>query len=516
MKGRRRTDMKRRLQCVALLLVITLLSGCFVGCGKKANSNKANSTTDIEILFWHSGYGKAWLDALIDAFEKKYPEYNVYYTETANGGLYRNTLGMEDIDTIDLYLMPRGYDTTYLEPLDDVYDATIEGESKSLKEKFSREYLASERAEDGHYYYTTLGGGLEGIFYNKKMFEEAGIKQEPRTTDELALAASTLKDQGVVPFGHFKTSGYWKYYSEVLFAQYEGIEAYQNFYKNPTKELMLTKDGRYEALKVYEKILGAQSVLPGSNSGTHTAMQTKFLEGSFAMMYNGCWLGIEMSASDKMENFKMMRSPVISSITDKLTTVKGESQLRKLITAIDNVVDGVEDISKYQSGANYVVDGKEIAASDWERVREARCMSSYGYLGQGSWIPKYSNAKEGAKEFLKFWFSDEGYKIYADAAHLTLPISLDEGEIDTSNWTEVEKNNKDLLDKTSFGICGPSMVSKHKIFTYGGAQAFAGQEYIQKFCASNQDDRLTADQLWKKITTTIDEQYDDIWMANIQ
>ena len=162
------------------------------------------------------------------------------------------------------------------------------------------------------------------------------------------------------------------------------------------------------------------------------------------------------------------------------------------------------------------IDGKEISAADWERVYEARFMANYGYLGQGACIPKYSNAKEGAKEFLKFWFSDEGYKIYANAAHLLLPMSLDEGEIDTSDWNEVDKAHAEELKKISFGVTMKNNMKVHKLFVSGGASLFAGQEYIQKFCAANEDDRLSAKEIWKKVTTAVEEQFDDIWMQNIQ
>ncbi|MBK0023836.1 extracellular solute-binding protein [Ochrobactrum sp. S46] len=40
----------------------------------------------------------------------------------------------------------------------------------------------------------------EGVYYNKKLFEQAGITEEPKTYDELLAAAQKLKDAGIPAF----------------------------------------------------------------------------------------------------------------------------------------------------------------------------------------------------------------------------------------------------------------------------------------------------------------------------
>lgn len=507
--------MKKRMRFLAAALTATLVAGCFTGCGKQSSTGGGTSATDIEISYWNAGLGTDWLDKMIEGFEAKHPEYNVFYNETASFTAASAAYGLEDTDTVDLYLALKQYDTRYMEPLDDVLNATVDGETKTIKEKFDPSYLELEEL-DGHYYNLTYGGGLVGIVYNKVLFEEAGIKQLPRTTDELALVSGTLTDNKIKSFCHFKISGYWHYLSEIWFSQYNGLDFYvDTFYGNPTKELMTTKDGRYEALKVYEKLITPETVLQGSNSESHVSMQTKFLEGECAMMVNGSWLANEMKNTGKIDDFAMMKMPVISSITDKLTTVKGESQLRKLITAIDNVTDGIETIDTYKSGDNYTVDGKEISAADWDYVYSARNTMAANYAGEGAYIPTYSNAKEGAKEFLKYIYSDEGYTAYADILHLTMPLTLCEGEISTEKWNAFEKNQAELLGKIKHGITRDIM-SKHRIFSDGGAASFADYEYVNLFCTSSEADRITADKAWNTIIKTINDKYDNEWLKNIK
>ena len=77
--------MRKLKKTTACILVFALAVLCLGGCGGAGNdsedgkkSNKGgNSATDIEISYWNSGLGTEWLDAVIEAFNKEYPEYNV-------------------------------------------------------------------------------------------------------------------------------------------------------------------------------------------------------------------------------------------------------------------------------------------------------------------------------------------------------------------------------------------------------------------------------------------------------
>jgi len=504
--------MRKETKWSAMALAITLTAGCFAGCGEKETEPEGGtSTTDIEISYWNAGLGTKWLDAVIEGFEKKYPEYNVYYTASASDTTA--SFGLEDTDTVDLYMATEEYQQKYMEPLNEVLDTTVEGETKSIKEKFDAAYLKMEEV-DGNYYNLTYGGGILGFVYNKKMFEEAGITQVPRTTDEFVVACSKLYDNGNVPLCHYKPVGYYNFLMEAWYAQYEGVDAYYDFYANPSKEKMLTEDGRHETIKVMEKIATPEFTLKGSNSTDHVSMQTKFLEGSCAMMLTGSWLSSEMTNSNKVGNFAMMKTPVISSITDKLTTVKSEKTLRDLILAIDNVTDGVETVDTYRSGEDYVVNGATVSAADWDYVKAARNMMPDNCNAHSLYIPNYSNAKEGAKAFLKYFYSDEGYQLYQDALHLTYPMSLDTAEMDTSEWNEFEKNQLQLRNTTEYSISN-RIKNKHRIFIDGGTSAFTDYEFIRKMSSANEGDRVSSADVWKEMMTLVEEDY-EIWEKSIK
>ena len=500
------------------MLAGALVVGSVTGCGSEGGKKGGTGATDIEIGYLNTGLGKEWLDALVEAFNEKYPDYNAYVTASASSESVLAEFGMEDIDTVDLYMATRQYDTTYMEPLDDVLNTTIEGESKSIKEKFNQSYLAMEEL-DGKYYSLTQGGGLVGFVYNKKLFAQAGIEQLPRTSNELALACTTLADQEITPMCHFYKGGfgYYGFIENIWFAQYDGIDYVMDLYKEPTLDKMIRQDGRYKALKAMERIVTPKNILNGSNSSEHITMQTKFLEGECAMMITGSWLSSEMKHMDKTDDFAMMKTPVISSIIEKLSTVKSEADLRKVISAIDKVTNQEEAEETYKQNDAYQIDGLVVSKEDWDCVKTARNMMSPTYSGSSCFIPNYSNAKEGAKAFLKFMYSDEGYKLYTETLHLRMPLNLSEGEIDTSTWNAFEQNQSQILDATQY-IVSDYMMSKNSLFINSGAHPFvrSAYEYVNLMSSNNEAERVSADEAWERMLTIIKDRYENEWMMNVK
>ena len=519
--------MKMMKKAVAFAMAAMMAVSC-VGCGSGSNDDKVsadNGGKKVEIAYWNSGLGTDFLDAIIKQFNEKQSDWYVYYNATADINTLKTTFGMEDVDTVDLYMGTEKYNTEDMVPLDDVLDSTVDGEGKSIREKFDASYLEYEKSKDGHYYTLTWGGGVVSMLYNKALFDKVGIKQTPRTTSEIGVVCDTLVEAGAVPITHFRgeeLSGYWTYMMDVWYAQYEGFDYYLNNFwackdnkgTSPSQEVMAKKDGRYQVMKAMEKFITPEYVQNGANSQDHVSAQTSFLNEDIGMMVNGSWVANEMKSSGGTEGFGVMKAPVISSITDHLTTVKNDVELRNLISAIDTVTDGEKELSAYESGDGYVVNGKNVSKADWERVADARNMVSANYAEQVMMIPNYSDAIDGAKAFMKYFYSDEAQKIYSDKLHITLPLTLAEGEIDTEKWTTFEKEMYDIFKKAETSV-SIGIASKHEIFSVGGATPYAFYNFIELFCANNAADRVNADQAWEKLSEIIDVNYKD-WLSNIQ
>lgn len=510
----------KKIAALAMAAVMAIsMAGCGAGSEKVDKKKPTNGGTPVEIAYWNSGLGTKYLDKMIEAFNAKQSDWYVYYTATAKNDAIKSTFGLDDVDTVDLYFSTKPATNKWMEPLDDVLNATAEGDGKSLKDKFSAAYLEYEKSTDGHYYTLSWGGGVVGIVYNEVLFEKAGIKDIPRTTNELAVACDMLNEAGVTPMIHFKPemthAGYYCYMLDTWQSQYDGMDYYKHtFYENPSKDVLMKKDGRYQVMKAMEKFITADYILDGSNSQDAISAQTLFLNTDIGMMVNGSWLANEMSGTGKIDNFSVMKTPVISEIVNKLTTVKGDTELRNLISAIDAVTDGKVELSEYKSGNDYKVNGKSVSAKDWEYVKSARNSVSTIYPQQVLWIPSYSTEKEGAKEFLKFFYSDEGYKLYTDELHMTLPLQPSTGDLDVSTWNKFEQEMYHLYQVAEQDI-NSAFATRHTLWTAGGAEPYAYYPFIEYFCSNNPADRVTADEAWEQIMSTIQSDY-EVWEANIK
>ena len=514
--------MKKIMALLLVVMVATSIGGCKTNSpsqsGGKNNKKNPNAKV-IEIYYNNTGLSTGWINGLIEGFEKKQSEYVVKLNATAGNS---PTWGMPDVDQYDLYFGLSMSDTTYLSPLEDILDTTIEGEAIPIREKFLDSYKEGMENLDGTTYQLTYGGGIFTVAYNKDIFNKAGITQLPRTTKEMSALVDKLSSKDITPLCHFKSNAYYDSILAVFQAQYDGVDYFKNNFlkctdkngKSPSIDVFTAQDGRYYGLMFLGDILLPQYILNGSNTKTHTEIQTEFLYDRAAMMFNGSWLMNEMgSKNEKIASFPV---PVISDITKQLSTVKNEKLLRELITAIDQVNSGEKQLSDFASGNDYLVAGSVVSANDWDRVMEARGIVGSNYQAQNAYIPTYADQIEGAKEFLKYMYSDEGLKIYGKNLKSPLPMRLSTGEeITTTYDLEFEENQYSIL-RTSFYLAEyANYHNVHKIFAEGGATRLANMNVAGALSANNANDRMTAQEIWDEFQSNIQKNYDS-WLFNIK
>ena len=492
---------------ILFFLMAVVVMFCFTGCSEVEdqalhdNNNSNKNEKVVKIKKWDSGISTDVLNMLIQGFEAKHPEYHVEVESSSSSTELVRNFGLSDIDDTDLYFGVKKHNSDgYLEPLNDIFDSMADGDSKTLREKFNNDYLELETARDGNVYNLTYRGCIVGMFYNKEIFEEHGIKELPRTTKELLEICDILYSAGIPAFS--QSVGNWEdYMSQTFFVQYDGLDYVLNrFYgctdengNSPSLNVFMKEDGRYEAIKVIASVLTPEYTSAGNEA---------------AMLVGGTWRD--------SDEFYLMRSPVISSIKDKLTTVTTESQLRKVISAIDSVTDGEVKISAYQQGENYLVDDITVSAADWAYIQAARNTMASNATGNSAYIPNYSDNIQGAKEFLKYMYSDEGYTIYANALQELFPISLSKGKLDTSEWSE-QKQQRAHIYETTEQIISIYNAGAHDIFVHGGATWKADIRVISnKFYLKDSSTRWSASDAWQHIVRYAQTNYESAWIPSIQ
>lgn len=512
---------KRLLRGLVASAIAVSLAVSAIGCGRDATPNTA---TDIEIAYWKSGMGDQFLKDIIAGFETKNPEYKVHLKSTEILSEVNQTLLLgEADDTVDMYFSyfedAQEYKGSF-ESLDDVLDRTPAGESKKIREKFNPQILEQLKTAEGTHDTLIYGGGLVSIAYNMDMLEGYEL---PKTSFELEMLVSELTGEDIVPFVHFAPEGYYGYLEPLWQAQYDGLDYYYNTFlacKDPAtkvaphKSVLLKKDGRWQALDAMGKIFTPDTVLNNSNTMQHTQAQTKFLAGEAAMMVNGTWMQNEMKkGGTTSNNIGVMKIPVLSSIIEKCDTIKSDSVLSDVIGEIDEITAGKKQVTLTGDDANMItVAGHSISEKDYKKLYEARNLTYTNYRDNAIMIPEYSNAKEGAKLFLEYFFSDEGLDLYYAATHVAFPVEYSDGrDPDMTGWTDFEKENYSLLANA---IPVTSLLeTRHDIFKIAGASAYGGVKIIGQLTGKGTG-RKSAAEIWNQVEKAINDNYAG-WLTDI-
>ncbi|WP_159888417.1 ABC transporter substrate-binding protein [Paenibacillus puerhi] len=209
---------------VGTLLAVALSATALAGCattetkngvspeGDKQQAAGANETVKGKITMVTNRtdlINDGTFDKYKEAFKKKYPgvqdiefEGITNYESDIRVRLSANNVG-------DVLMIPSNIATQdlgkFFAPVNDTVD------------KLGDLYFKNIKAHDGKIYGIVSGVSTEGIVYNKKAFEKAGITSIPKTLDEFYAACEKLKAAGLVPI-YINNGAQWpmKQWGEVL------------------------------------------------------------------------------------------------------------------------------------------------------------------------------------------------------------------------------------------------------------------------------------------------------------
>lgn len=190
----RRSIMRVAAGVAAAGLAAATLAGCAGG------GESAESGGDVTITWWHnatSGPLPAVWEEVATEFEAAHPGVKVEQTGYQNEELQRTLIpnALASGDGPDLFqVWPGGeirdqVSNDYLMELDGAIPDTISSVGATV----------NPWQVDGKTYAIPFTFGIEGFWYNKDLFEQAGISSPPETLDDLKDAVESLKSAGVAP-----------------------------------------------------------------------------------------------------------------------------------------------------------------------------------------------------------------------------------------------------------------------------------------------------------------------------
>jgi len=155
---------------------------------------------DVELTWWHNGTGeplKGFWQSVADEFEDAHPGVTVTVEAIQNEELQRTKIpnALRGTNPPDLFQQWGGGELAAQVEAGRVMD--ISGDVGPELESLGGSVAGWQ--VDGKTYGLPFSLGIEGFWYNKSLFAEAGIEGTPTTLDELDDAIDKLKDAGITP-----------------------------------------------------------------------------------------------------------------------------------------------------------------------------------------------------------------------------------------------------------------------------------------------------------------------------
>ena len=283
--------MKKKI--ISALLAVTMIASVITGCGgSKDNADSNAGSKDDQLVYWSmweetEPQGQVILEAV-----EKFNEISDIKLKVEFKGRQGISEGLEPALTAKQHI--------------DIFDQADESVCRTFG-KYALEL--DDLMEESGYYETAQPALIEStrdfgdgkmlavpyqpyifaMFYNKDIFEEAGIKETPKTWDEFLTVCEKIKSAGYIPLTTDDA------YASVNFgthlARYVGQDRVLEIYANGEWD----DPGVLQTVKDYQDLAEKGYISPDVESNVFPAGQnSEFALGSAAMYFDGSWVPNEV------------------------------------------------------------------------------------------------------------------------------------------------------------------------------------------------------------------------------
>lgn len=287
-----------RARGIALASVLTVgaiaLSACSGSSSGTAPTAGGDASGDLNILVSSSTGSDAGFQAVTKAFETKYPKVKVNLSAVPNENYNqarssRLTAGSADI----VVAFPREL-PSYVPASNEGDDARLADQGGYLDltgqpfmKSFNPTVLDATKYKGKNYTVPTGLSYYTGMFYNKKIFADNGLKV-PTTWSDLMKTCAALKNKGIVPLGVAGKDSAGVMTLGVTTGVYPSADEMNTLAKDLYAGTAKLNEGKQlDVLKKVETLYGnAETNFAGV---TYATMTADFVNGKFAMMPDGTW-----------------------------------------------------------------------------------------------------------------------------------------------------------------------------------------------------------------------------------
>jgi multiple sugar transport system substrate-binding protein len=235
-----------------------------------------------------------------------------------------------------------------------------------FKDRFIETFL-SPSIMDGKTYGLPIAASARAMYYNKELFEKAGIDGPPATWAELKDNAAKIKALGTDAFGfglqgkEIETDVYyyycmWSFGTEIL---------------NPDGTSGLSTPGALEAAKLYKSMIDEGLTQPGVTSLNREDVQNLFKQGKIGMMITAPFLSNQIK--DEAPNLKYGVAAIPAGptgargtygVTDSIIMFKNSKNKEEAWKLLDFLFT-TEQRAKFTQGEGFLPVNKEEAKMDY-------------------------------------------------------------------------------------------------------------------------------------------------------
>src|SRR5690625_4297445 len=180
---------------VKILLFSLLILLVLAACDDKGGNSKSNGNNDSVTLTFFSWDGEDKMKPLLEGFKEAHPEIEIEFSHAPPIEGYISNLQTRLLSdsAADVFIMAAENRNDLIDG-DYVLDLTEEPFMEKISDANKEAY-----SSDGKVYAMSVSSWGGGIFYNKKLFDEAGIDPNPDTWDEFIEIGKELKANGITP-----------------------------------------------------------------------------------------------------------------------------------------------------------------------------------------------------------------------------------------------------------------------------------------------------------------------------
>ncbi|MBK3557625.1 extracellular solute-binding protein [Streptomyces sp. MBT56] len=272
--------MRRGITATALVAALALAA---TACGSDDETgSKSSGELSGTVTWWDTssvGSEDKVFKKLAEGFEKKHPKVDVKYVNVPFGeaqNKFKNAAqagdGAPDVIRSEVAWTPDFANLGYLAPLDGT--AALKNQDDFLKQA-----VASTKYEDKTYAVPQVIDSM-GIFYNKKMFEEAGV-EAPASLDDLKTVAKKIKDKTGKTGLYLRGDDPYYFLSFLYGEGGDMVDA-------GSQSVTIDKPEGVKAFKAVKALVDDGTAKTDASDGWENMMQA-FKNGDVAMMINGPW-----------------------------------------------------------------------------------------------------------------------------------------------------------------------------------------------------------------------------------